>query len=880
MQKKNSIPRNINSWFLLLVFLLFTVIISFKISADAHITQGVQLKTRELAQKNIKIIFYQIELYEKELELLKKDIVFPLDSDENRELLSKQMPTQYFDKVAIYSSDGSPIYSFTDRGQSSDSPTFTNINLANRVFSDHGNVYIMRKIEHEGQMVGSLVGVISKDALSHRTQLIDSNGMSFANMFTSQGEPLIVSGENSTLTLADDSLWDAFRDVEFAQGYSLEKLKLHISKFGTGFVHYKAYNQQSRIAFYAPIGIDDWYIFQVATEKEIDLQSSPIKKVLYETILILFIIFVLLMFLVLYANEHNQKKLRIARKQLEQLTNSIRGGVLKFSSNREGTIEYISNGYLKILGLTHNEYKDRFNQSFYEMVWEEDRERVQKALEPRSLYENRELNLDYRLIGKNGEPVWVIDNLSVILDEDGRFRLYSMIVDATSIKEMENLLRSSNQDLRLITGTHMESRVFEFDPDSGKIHFHEGSFLGYNLKDYDGSTVEDLFAEDWRSADTYLATRKIRDDILSGKDFASGIVRLLKKDTEEFCWVRVMLTRIKENGKTRILGSLRDITEEHEIQLRLSREKEKNRMMIADAIFTGSINLSQNSIIINSDLRGIRKNDGVAYNYIRHLQMNVATLIHPEDVEVYLSEFNIEALFRHYNRGDVTRTVEYRRRASGKEGYIWVRATLKLTKEVSSGDIICFVYINDIDREIRETELLRHKAERDYLTGLYNREGLISRVESYLDEAELNEICAFYSLDLDDFKILNDTFGHSEGDRFLQMIADQLVTMFRKDDLIGRMGGDEFIVFLKRCPNKEFVVRKAGEMLQRISEVKIEHLGYSGSASVGIAISPFDGKSFQDLYVVSDKALYQSKQKGKNICSLYTEEGTLNEATD
>ena len=58
MQKKNSIPRNINSWFLLLVFLLFTVIISFKISADAHITQGVQLKTRELAQKNIKIIFY------------------------------------------------------------------------------------------------------------------------------------------------------------------------------------------------------------------------------------------------------------------------------------------------------------------------------------------------------------------------------------------------------------------------------------------------------------------------------------------------------------------------------------------------------------------------------------------------------------------------------------------------------------------------------------------------------------------------------------------------------------------------------------------------------------------------------------------------------
>ncbi len=198
-----------------------------------------------------------------------------------------------------------------------------------------------------------------------------------------------------------------------------------------------------------------------------------------------------------------------------------------------------------------------------------------------------------------------------------------------------------------------------------------------------------------------------------------------------------------------------------------------------------------------------------------------------------------------------------------------MRATLKLTKEVSSGDIICFVYINDIDQEIRATEILRQKAESDYLTGLFNREGLVNRIEAHLSSADPDEICAFYALDLDDFKVLNDTYGHNEGDLFLQMIAGQLVNMFRKDDLIGRMGGDEFIVFLKKCPSREFVVKKAEEINRKISEIKMDKHGYSGSVSVGVAIAPFDGTNFQDLYLASDKALYASKQKGKNISSLY-----------
>ncbi len=869
MQKNTNGPIKLNPWAFLLVILLFTVVIGFKISADAQITKGIHTSTRELAQRNLKIIYYQIELYEKELELLGRELVSPLDSDENREMLLENMPTNYFDELAVYSLDGAPVLCYNSLKEEADSCIFLNVDLNKRVFADDENIYVIQKIKQNGKSIGSMIGSLSKQEFTRRAQLDNVNQMGFAVLFNIEGIPIIIPSDKSVVTWKDKSIWDSFLNVDFEQGYSYKQFEKNVSQYGLGFIQYKMSDKDRRVAFYTPIGIDDWYILQVATQGAIDLQYAPVRNIMFETLLIFSIVFVLLSYFVWYSNEYHQKKLAIARKQLDQLTNSIRGGVLKFTSNRNGSIEYISSGYLKILGITYDEYLKKYHQSFYQMIWEEDRERVRKALEPKSLYENRELNLDYRLIGKNDEPVWIIDNLRVIVDNDGRYKLYSVIVDATSIKEMENVLRSYNQDLQLITGTHMESRVFEYDLDTGRIHFHEGVFLGYNLTDYDGCTIEDMFGQDWRDADTFAAAQKVRDEIMAGKEFASAIVRLFQGDSDEFSWIRIMLTRITENGKIRILGSMRDVTEEHEVQQRLSREKEKNRMMIADAIFTGTINLSQNSIVINSDHRDIRKNDTISYNYIRRLQMDVATLIHPEDVEVYLSEFNIEALFRHYNRGDITRTVEYRRRATGQEGYIWVRATLKLTKEVSSGDIICFVYINDIDQEIRATEILRQKAEKDYLTGLFNREGLVNRIEAHLSTADPDEICAFYALDLDDFKVLNDTYGHNEGDLFLQMITEQLVHMFRKDDLIGRMGGDEFIVFLKKCPSREFVVKKAEEINRKISEIKMDKHGYSGSVSVGVAIAPFDGTNFQDLYLASDKALYASKQKGKNISSLY-----------
>ncbi len=127
-------------------------------------------------------------------------------------------------------------------------------------------------------------------------------------------------------------------------------------------------------------------------------------------------------------------------------------------------------------------------------------------------------------------------------------------------------------------------------------------------------------------------------------------------------------------------------------------------------------------------------------------------------------------------------------------------------------------------------------------------------------------------MDLDNFKYLNDSFGHLEGDRYLKRIGEILIGMFRKDDLIGRMGGDEFIIYLKNCPSEEFIQRKANEILQRISDAKLEGIDYQGGASLGIAIAPMHGTTFRELYDASDRALYLAKRSGKNKYALYQAE--------
>lgn len=174
------------------------------------------------------------------------------------------------------------------------------------------------------------------------------------------------------------------------------------------------------------------------------------------------------------------------------------------------------------------------------------------------------------------------------------------------------------------------------------------------------------------------------------------------------------------------------------------------------------------------------------------------------------------------------------------------------------------VTLTDISRLDSERQALRHQAQHDALTQLPNRSVFNTEFDRCLARARRHgHRLAVLFIDLDQFKWVNDTLGHSVGDAVLREVARRLRTTVRAEDLVARWGGDEFIVVLDD-PIDATAITSAARLLQAAIARGIDTLGHRlhMSASIGVAIFPDDAVSSVDLLRASDAAMYQAKQRG------------------
>lgn len=181
--------------------------------------------------------------------------------------------------------------------------------------------------------------------------------------------------------------------------------------------------------------------------------------------------------------------------------------------------------------------------------------------------------------------------------------------------------------------------------------------------------------------------------------------------------------------------------------------------------------------------------------------------------------------------------------------------------------------INELKKgylEVKESEKAnRILAETDQLTGLANRAGILQKINGLINGYEKIKGAVMF-LDLDGFKNINDTYGHIVGDNFLVEVSKRLMAKLRKDDIIARMGGDEFVVMLNSVATPQAAMVVGEKILQEISAPFIID-GNSLSVTVSIGIKMLDKKikSATEAIKLADKAMYRSKNQGKNRCSIY-----------
>ena len=136
-------------------------------------------------------------------------------------------------------------------------------------------------------------------------------------------------------------------------------------------------------------------------------------------------------------------------------------------------------------------------------------------------------------------------------------------------------------------------------------------------------------------------------------------------------------------------------------------------------------------------------------------------------------------------------------------------------------------------------------------------------------KSEDDKVCALMMIDADHFKNVNDTFGHIAGDRVLATIGRLIQNIFRGRDVAGRIGGDEFVVFLRDIKSRDIAINLAERLQNEVLHAFSGDLERCVSLSIGIAIYPEHGLKFEELYAAADKALYYVKEHGRASHHIY-----------
>jgi diguanylate cyclase (GGDEF)-like protein/PAS domain S-box-containing protein len=205
---------------------------------------------------------------------------------------------------------------------------------------------------------------------------------------------------------------------------------------------------------------------------------------------------------------------------------------------------------------------------------------------------------------------------------------------------------------------------------------------------------------------------------------------------------------------------------------------------------------------------------------------------------------------------------------------VWVSVHNSLARDAHGVPLYFIAMVEDITERKRSEKRIRHLASHDALTGLPNRLGLQDHLDRTLQSARSTGLqVGVVFVDMDKLKQINDTLGHEEGDAALMKLAQELQRQVRGDDLVARIGGDEFVIVLSDIASRADIVTILDRILfTPASPSDRTGASYAAACSIGVSVFPQDGGDSRTLIRHADQAMYQAKQGGGARYAFYSEE--------
>lgn len=449
------------------------------------------------------------------------------------------------------------------------------------------------------------------------------------------------------------------------------------------------------------------------------------------------------------------------------------------------------------------------------------------------------------------------------------------------IRRSRRALEEANRDLSIsrsryeLAARHLACAVFEYDIARGVITLTTPGAFPLPIHPRTEGVPESL-RETVRAQDEETLLRCYRE-IAGGAGTASCRVRIPRDAQEGTYWIQVCMTGVKDAKGDAVyaVGTLEDVTAQEEARLRRMDEARYRCALIAEAGNAYDLNFTQGTIAgeeaENARFFGL-PGHGAALPLSEAVRQAAVDRVCPAYRDAFTHLLGPEAAESALAAGrDDLRLELCERGPRGEER--WALCALRLSRG-ASGDLLGTLYVKDIHDDKMREMALRRQAEHDMLTGLYNRAGLRRLADGILLALGDGDVHAVLVIDLDDFKRVNDTFGHAAGDRLLSAVGARLTAAMRGGDIVARIGGDEFLVFARFIGKPQNAARVAEKALAAVcGEYGGEGVDSLLSCTVGAAVAPRDGTDLNTLYQRADEALYRAKGQGKGCYRIAGEQG-------
>ncbi len=250
-------------------------------------------------------------------------------------------------------------------------------------------------------------------------------------------------------------------------------------------------------------------------------------------------------------------------------------------------------------------------------------------------------------------------------------------------------------------------------------------------------------------------------------------------------------------------------------------------------------------------------------------QLSGETHVHPDDIALLKDRLFLMTQGSNYEMVEI-------RIATHQGRYLWCRVRGSAKRDENGKLTQILGIIINIDPEKKALQALEDKATRDSLTKLLNKNAGKQQVEQYLTLHRGNLQCALLILDLDNFKEINDRYGHLFGDALLTQLSQILTSLFHSHDIVARIGGDEFMVLVRGINDRHLLASQCHRLRDMLLHTfRGENLDLELGFSIGIALCPEHGNSYYELISKADQALYHVKAQGKNDFCFYHAENLV-----